>query len=157
MINWLMPSILALCLVLAAVLNLLAARQRRDPPPSRSSALEKLPTSAPPPSPLPAAYAPNLESAPDLKGRLFVGADITPQFLVDQIKDHTEIQAATLIRVYVGKWMRFTGAIYDISEGTLSKEMTMVSFSGNPTIIMRFGKELSCHLYYLRCGHHITH
>src|SRR5437879_2916929 len=85
MMGWLMPSILAVCLLLAGALNVLAARTRRESLVAQPEIFQE----APPLSPV--------SRGPNSEGRIFVGSDITPSLLANQFREHTEIQARKLL------------------------------------------------------------
>jgi len=76
-IGWLMPAVLAVCLLVAGILNLLAARTRSI---SSNSNLH-----ARSPIPVPVS-APLLDT--HVEERIFVGANITPEYLLGLFKDH---------------------------------------------------------------------
>jgi hypothetical protein len=149
MIGWLMPSILAFCLILAGVLHLLAARTQHEPSPDRTHVVPdsvRMPVT----SPLPL-------DTPNLEERIFVGPDITPQFLTNLLREHTEVQAAKLLDIYIGKWMALSGAVSHV--GKFEYGSSTVMFSGqvlsSPTIVMLFGKAWTEALSVLRLGNNI--
>src|SRR5579863_6187510 len=136
MIGWVMPSILAFCLLLAGVLQLLAARTRHRPSLASPAALQRmpLPVFSPPPPVLPVLV-------PPLEEKIFVGPDITPQFLTDIARNHTYIQASKMLEIYIGKWMKVSGVISNVSQ--ISTTLTMVIWSGSvlqeiPSIYLMF-------------------
>lgn len=49
-------------------------------------------------------------------GRIIV--DVTPEYLIRFFKEHTEIQASKLVAPYIGKWMKFSYTIGDITDRT---------------------------------------
>lgn len=130
MITWLMPSLLAFCLVLAAILNLLAAHTRHHEPSLASGDIS--PSS----------------------GRIFLGPDITPQFLYSRLEGYTAIQAKKLLDIYVGKWMKLSGAVDHVSES--SDGSCLVRFRGEIRIYMSFEKKWIDQLSILRPGSNIT-
>ena len=116
-IGWLMPAVLAVCLLVAGILNLLAARTRSI---SSNSNLH-----ARSPIPVPVS-APLLDT--HVEERIFVGANITPEYLLGLFKDHTSIQARKLIEPFIGKWMRVSGDLSEIISST--SDRAQVTFSG---------------------------
>lgn len=49
------------------------------------------------------------------KNRIPVGPSITPEFLVSLYKGKTSLEAKEAVRPYLGKWMKFTGIMKDIT------------------------------------------
>ena len=45
-------------------------------------------------------------------GRVLV--DVTPQYLTDFFREHTDIQARKLLEAFIGKWMRVSGPVGDV-------------------------------------------
>jgi hypothetical protein len=45
-------------------------------------------------------------------GRVLV--DVTPQYLTDFFREHTDIQAKKLLEAFIGKWMRVSGPVGDV-------------------------------------------
>jgi hypothetical protein len=150
MTGWVMPSILAFCLVLAGVLHLLAARTRRDPSPTRTEVFEEI---------RPPATSPPTLATQDSKGRIFVGPDITPQFLSSLLTGHTEVQAEKLLDIYIGKWIRLSGDLSHVGKFEYGSSTVMFSsqpLMGTPTIVMQFGKAWTERLSVLRLGNNIN-
>jgi hypothetical protein len=54
--------------------------------------------------------------------RIFVGASITPGYLVGFFRDHTGIQAQKLSEAYIGKWMKVTGGFAQLTFQRVAKE-----------------------------------
>jgi hypothetical protein len=50
--------------------------------------------------------------------RIFVSESITPEYLIDFFKEHTAVQAAKLTEVYIGKWMKVTGSVQEVTLST---------------------------------------
>jgi hypothetical protein len=48
-------------------------------------------------------------------GREFVGGTITPEYLVGLFEGHTSIQAKSLIEPFIGKWMRVSGELDEVT------------------------------------------
>jgi hypothetical protein len=120
-IGWVMPAVLAVCLLLAGLLNLLAAR-------SRSLNLPAMPLPAPTPSfsgPTPA----DVPTPVDSEERIFVGANVTPELLLSFFKEHTAIQGQRLIEPFIGKWMRVSGNLSEVISSD-PKRRAQVTFSG---------------------------
>jgi tRNA_anti-like len=153
MIGWVMPSILAFCLLLAGVLNLLAARTRREPSPARPEALQR--TSMPMLSPSPPILPAHVST---LEERIFVGVDITPQFLSSLHSGHTEVQAGKLLELYVGKWIKLSGAVNHVGKfeyGSSTVMFSTQSFDG-VRVLMSFGAAWTERLSVLRLGNNIN-
>ena len=85
------------------------------------------------------------------KERIFV--DVAPDYLSNYFVVHTQIQAAKLLDVYIGKWMKIYGTIADIRQLSNSYQ---VSFSRSheikTIIIMYFNKEWVDRLSVLKLG-----
>jgi hypothetical protein len=150
MVGWLMPSILAVCLLLAGALHLLAARTRHEPSPARTEVPERMRA--------PATSPPRL-GAQNLEGRVFVGPDITPQFLQSLLKAHTEVQAEKLLDIYVGKWMQLSGEVCHV--GKFEYGSSTVMFAGqpdkdDPAVMLYFSKVWTERLSVLRLGNNIN-
>jgi hypothetical protein len=149
LVGWLMPSILAVCLLLAGVLHLVAARTRHEPAPARTEVPEKVR--------MPATSPPAL-AAQNSEGRIFVGPDITPQFLVSLLSGHTEVQAERLLDIYVGKWIKVSGDVSHV--GKFEHGHSTVMFTSQrlevPSIIMHFGGAWTERLSVLRLGNKIN-
>lgn len=46
--------------------------------------------------------------------RIFVGASITPRYLLGFFEEHTGIQATQMTKPFVGKWMRLSGPLGEV-------------------------------------------
>jgi hypothetical protein len=53
-------------------------------------------------------------SLPAVPGRVFVGENITPEYLASFFKDHTAIQASQLAKPFIGKWIELSGPLGDV-------------------------------------------
>ena len=104
-IGWLMPAVLACCLLVAGILNLLAAKARSI------SSNSNLHISSP---------IPVLE-------RNFLGASITPEYLLSMFGTHTSIQARKLIEPFIGKWLRVSGNLSEVLSS--SPDRAQLTFS----------------------------
>jgi len=122
-IGWLMPAVLAACLLVAAILNLLAAKTRN----SNLHNIMPIPASVPASSPNPAPILASMPAAP-VEERTFLGASVTPEYLLGLFKDHTYIQAKKLIIPFIGKWMRISGNLEEVISST--PKFAQVTFSG---------------------------
>lgn len=65
-------------------------------------------------------------------GRTIV--DVTPEYLTGLFDDHTDIQAERLIEAFIGKWMRVSGPVGNVSSITEGKAVVRFpnSSSGDP-------------------------
>jgi hypothetical protein len=88
--------------------------------------------------------------------RVLVGPDITPEYLLGMISGHTAIQADRLIGPFIGKWMRVSGNVFQIS--ALSNGGANVAFVVNLTdvISMSFDPPWSERLSILTKGSQLT-
>ena len=118
-IGWLMPSVLAVCVLVAGILNLLAARTRSI---SSNSNLH-IHSPIPMPSPIPVPVL-----VPKAEERNFVGASITPEVLIGFFKEHTSIQARKLIEPFIDKWMRVSGNLEEVISSIPT--LAILTFSG---------------------------
>lgn len=138
MIGWVMPSILALALLMAGVLHFLAARTRHEPStPARSAPSER-------------------------ERRVFVGPEITPTFLNSLLGGHTQMQADNIVAVYIGKWITLSGSVSQVTASDSSSVFTrssLVTFDqarGEPMVFMHFDEQWKEQLSILRPGSRIT-
>jgi len=72
-------------------------------------------------------------------GRIFVGSNVTPAYLVGLFKQGTAIQGAKQTESYIGKWMKLSGFLDDVLPSTGIR--VMVTFRTNNSlhnIIMYF-------------------
>jgi hypothetical protein len=73
-----------------------------------TTVLHKNTTAAPEPS----------RKAAEKQDRVFVGASITPEYLISIFREHTDIQGATLTAAYLGKWMKVSGSLGNVISTT---------------------------------------
>lgn len=66
--------------------------------------------------------------ATQVERRDFVGASITPEYLVCLFKEHTSIQAKKLIEPFTGKWMRVSGNLGEVISSIPA--LAQLTFSG---------------------------
>jgi hypothetical protein len=138
MIAWIMPSILAAAILGAGVLHLLAAMASHVAMPAVQVSK----------SPSPAHG--------DGEARIFLGSDITPEFLAGLSKDQMGIHARRLTSIYEGKWMKVSGAVDDVSK--LARNDYFVTLSNeNPHIFFIFsGAHWEERLSILKKGTQLT-
>lgn len=48
------------------------------------------------------------------EGKVFVGENITPRYLLNFFEEHTGIQASVLTKAFIGKWMRLSGPLGEV-------------------------------------------
>jgi hypothetical protein len=121
MIDWIMPSILALSLILAGVLHFLAARETRKPSPVLQRAqLAPPPRAMAPQMKFPAATPPIVLS----DKRILI--TISPLELFKFFDGHTSIEADRLLQPYFGKWMQISGEVNSVVH--VVENITQVSF-----------------------------
>jgi hypothetical protein len=92
----------------------------------------------PPQAAVPSFPEPVPDSVPSLKtvfsppatvaGRTFVGSSITPEYLVGLFEGHTSIQARKFIEPFIGKWMRLSGELEEVSGSR--PNFAILQFSG---------------------------
>lgn len=92
-----------------------------------SSRRSQAPVVTPPPASPPASAAPPVLVTPNKPGRIYVPAHVTPSFLVEQVRRVTSLQRDHVVGVYIGKWLKYSGTIYDIGKGY--KSVTVSSFT----------------------------
>ena len=56
--------------------------------------------------------------AAEKQDRVFVGASITPEYLISIFREHTDIQGAKLTAAYLGKWMKISGSLGNVISTT---------------------------------------
>jgi hypothetical protein len=72
--------------------------------------------------------ATSIAATPRIAGRDFVGASITPEYLLGFFSEHTAIQASKLIEPFIGKWLRISGNLSQILSS--SPDRAQLTFSG---------------------------
>lgn len=75
------------------------------------------------PVPPPATVSTNTETKPTVVEPDRILVNVAPFFLIDTLKEHTDIAGQKLIAPYIGKWMRVEGSVADV-----------VDASGNPYV-----------------------
>jgi hypothetical protein len=92
------------------------------------------------------------------KERIFV--DVTPQFLVGLRKGRTTAEGARLLRPYVGKWMKLSGPVNDVSPpDTSGRPSLVISFeekTDRASVVMFFDQSRWERLSTLRAGQTIS-
>jgi hypothetical protein len=91
-------------------------------------------------------------------GRTLVG--VTPEYLTELFDEHTSIQAEKLIEAFIGKWMRLSGPVGNVSaigEDAVSVSLKSETFE-HPVVFLRFyGKcTIENQLRVLKKGDEIT-
>jgi hypothetical protein len=99
-----------------------AAPIRRRPP-TASTALPATPVSIPSPQPV--------------REREFVPPDVTVDYLASQFDGRTGIQAAKLVSVYLGKWMRVTGPLGNVGAGPEPYQVTFAGYNNRTYMYFR--------------------
>ena len=100
----------------------------------------------------------NEEAEGQEKGRIFVGDDITPQYLASLYKGQTEMQAQRLVDIYVGKWMKIRGPISNVMTPTgdiVAVHLKRDAFN-EIAVALKFSKPWHERLALLRQGNIIT-
>jgi hypothetical protein len=91
------------------------------------------------------------------KEQIFV--DVTPQFLVELKRGRTTAEGATLLHPYIGKWMKLSGPISDVSPPDLSGRPSAVISFNEPnqriSVLMFFDKNLWERISTLRVDQNI--
>ncbi len=85
-----------------------------------------------PPSPHP---PPEVVLSPQPAGREFVGAEITPDYLLGLFKSRTDAQAQNFTKPFLGKWMKLSISVYGV---TVSNTFMLVSAAGDDNIFFTF-------------------
>jgi hypothetical protein len=52
------------------------------------------------------------------EARVFVGPSITPEYLIRIFREHTGIQGAALTAAYLGKWVKVSGSLGNVTSRT---------------------------------------
>jgi hypothetical protein len=129
-------------LLMAGVLHFAAARIQSTTP--------DIPTS------VPNGSSPMAVPIAQLEGRVFLGPDITSEFLTAFFKDHTTMQAKKMVETYIGKWITASGHLRNVSElnpwGIL---VFLESETGDPDTVMTFPPKWIGRLSVLRPGNRI--
>jgi hypothetical protein len=143
---------------LGGVLHLLAARTRHEVPLGHS---HEKPVTLITPTLAPQALttAPVEATVPKAEKRIFVGPDITPQFLFSLLSGHTEVQAERLLDIYVGKWIKLSGDVNHVGKFEYGSSTVMFSSQpskGVPVVAMEFSEAWTGRLSVLRLGNNIN-
>jgi hypothetical protein len=109
-------------LIVAGLLHVSAAVIQRRP-----VHIPTTPVPATPLRPIPNP-APASSQASHQVGRDFVGASITPEYLIGFFREHTYIQGTKLIKPFIGKWIRVSGKLNEVISS--SPDHAQVTFSG---------------------------
>jgi hypothetical protein len=137
--------------VLLALLGLLFAILAHRPNQKKTSGPKSLVT---PPQPVQADPPQNAPAKP--VDRIIV--NVSPEYLLNFFKEHTSIQAQKLVSAYVGKWMRLSGQVQDIT--STYPDRIAVSFNPHPYVLhvvfMFFDEIWKDRLAILRRGDQIT-
>ncbi len=126
---------------LVAYLQGVAAPQNTNVMPGPLPTVTVLP--APAPSTQLPAIADGSNKVETTDQRIFVSESITPYSLMALYRDNMTIKADRLFADFIGKWMKLSGPLGDVSS---SGDMLLVTFADDPMaslriIFMRFGKE----------------
>ena len=81
-------------------------------------------------------------SFPYPKERAYVGSNITPEYLSRLFDGHTQLQTQSLTNIYIGKWMRVSGRVEDVSSGsrTMSATLELSRIHLYPKVSLTFDK-----------------
>jgi hypothetical protein len=145
-IGWVMPSILAFCLVGAGVLNVLAARERRKSNSAHSQAPVAMAGAA--------LQTVGRQLAP---GR--VPTNATPAELAEIWKHNTGLQAKKLSELYIGTWMSVSGVVFDVRKPNPTEGLMCVTLHSVPGVTIvpcRFNEEWDHRCSVLRKNETVT-
>jgi hypothetical protein len=139
-IGWIMPSILAFCLLLAGLLNLLASRTRHGQPAPPAQSGHRV-----------SALVPLTLQAPlSASGRIPTNA--APGELAAIWKHNTAVQAKKLSECYIGTWMTVSGTVYNVKKAAYGMRVTLDSVQGVSIVPCTFPEELEQRCSVLRKG-----
>jgi hypothetical protein len=83
--------------------------------------------------------------------------NVTPEYLAGLFDDHTSIQAQKLADTYIGKWMRVSGPLNNVSSFTSSSQVTFAPTGGVSTyMLFRNRAYVENRLSVLKRGDQIT-
>lgn len=90
--------------------------------------------------------------------RIFVGDSITPKYLYDFFEHNTSVQATKLTDAYLGKWMRITGDLSQVSVFGEIRRFAQVTFKDmrSPTVFLIFDEKWIDRLSILKRGDRLT-
>jgi hypothetical protein len=145
------------------------AKGHMCPDPSAHEVRTRLDFVAPPIAPVPTPPAPSkpVVASPrdDIgevirdqpKDRVFLGPEITPQYLTGFFRDHTSAQAKTLVALYLHKWMPVSGRLdnVDVSQLWVFVSLEPGTYEGLSWVHCRFSLKWTDRLSILTRGTHI--
>jgi hypothetical protein len=89
--------------------------------------------------------------------RIFVGDDVTKEFLIGLLQGRTDIQAQKLVSLYLGKWMKVSGRLGNILSSTGTRFQVTFEFSGKLTdLYMWFGEQWADRLSIITPGQNLV-
>ena len=164
--GWIAPTVLGLALLLLPVDALARAKKRtgftppEDGRPSVEESSDGLPKDSPEPGlasePEPAVKSlSGQERAPSAERRI---VDVTPQYLAGLFESYTSIQANSLAKPFIGKWMKVSGTLRNVGSFTSFSQVTFESKLGDAVVFMLFRDEdyVANRLAVLKKGDRIT-
>lgn len=66
----------------------------------------------------------------DIEQRVFI--DVEPTFLIDLFKKYNALQAEEIVKPYIGKWMRFSGTVSNVTRNRDKPETVTMSILPDP-------------------------
>lgn len=85
--------------------------------------------------------------------RIFVGPDITPEFLMSQFDGHTDFEGSALVEPYIGTWIKLSGPVHNIGNGILGYQIEFPHEAfGRGFVIASFDEKWAERLRMLRQG-----
>ncbi|MGA8026421.1 MAG: hypothetical protein WB992_04695 [Bryobacteraceae bacterium] len=69
---------------------------------------------------------------------MLLPTNIDPAYLTGLYRGHTSVQADSIARTYIGKWMKLSVSVGDVSSSVLDKHIHMLSGLDNATVGMDF-------------------
>ncbi|SRR6266404_209730 len=112
--------------------------------------------------PIVAIPMPVQEPPPIKSDRVILGPHLTPKYFYELLKGKTELQANKLVELYIGKWMRISGKVTNISESLTEKTLIISitltdSILPYPMVAMAFNKaEWHDHISVISKGEQIS-
>ena len=125
--EWLISGQGRLCIMLLGFILLFLAVFRKEQYEKVSHQSPAVGPSMAPPSPVPTVQAPAPPTMNLADERIIV--DVTPEYLMSFFAEHTSIQAQRLIEPYIGKWMRVSGPLGNVSN---TQNFAQVVFEHRP-------------------------
>jgi hypothetical protein len=146
-VHWIMPSILAVALIVAGFLHYKAAQVARR----QTHFYPKIATETQPVSPIISAPI-----VPLRDGRVMANA--TPSELVGLWEGHTTAQAEKLTESYIGTWLGVSGQAWDvdIESSGQSSRVSIDGVDGVMLVFCHFGAECKQQVSVLRKGNSIS-